>query len=180
MDGEVGDGDLGTGLDRGARAVESELDGYPADPAGALRAASATVRRAIGGTSGPLYSILLMRAAAVVEEGDAGDPTTWAAAVRAGAEGIAEVGGAEVGDRTMLDALVPLGDTLAERLGAGDDPAAALGAAVDAAREGTASTADTVARVGRSSYLGDRAKGTPDPGAHAVVVWADALRSTLT
>ncbi|MCW2818605.1 MAG: dihydroxyacetone kinase [Marmoricola sp.] len=180
MDGEVGDGDLGTGLDRGARAVEDEVGGYPADPAGALRAASATVRRAIGGTSGPLYSILLMRAAAVVEEGDATDAATWAAALRAGAEGIAEVGGASVGDRTMLDALVPLADTLAERLEAGDDPASVLSAGLDAAREGTASTTDRVARVGRSSYLGDRAKGTPDPGAHAVVVWADAVRAALT
>ncbi|GAB3661116.1 dihydroxyacetone kinase family protein [Nocardioides korecus] len=180
MDGEVGDGDLGTGLERGARAVEDEVGGYPADPAGALRAASATVRRAIGGTSGPLYSILLMRAAAVVEDGDATDPATWAEALRAGAEGIAEVGGAQVGDRTMLDALVPLADTLVERLGSGEDPGAALGSGVDAAREGTASTTDRVAKVGRSSYLGDRAKGTPDPGAHAVVVWADAVRSALT
>ncbi len=179
MDGEVGDGDLGTGLDRGARAVEGELDGYPADAAGALRGASATVRRAIGGTSGPLYSILLMRAAAVVEEGDPSSAATWAAALQAGAEGIKEVGGADVGDRTMLDALVPMGDTLAERLAAGDAPADALAAAVDAARAGTASTTDTVARVGRSSYLGERVKGTPDPGAHAVVVWAEALASAL-
>ena len=179
MDGEVGDGDLGTGLDRGARAVEDEVDGYPADAAGALRAASATVRRAIGGTSGPLYSILLMRAAAVVEEGDPSSAATWAAALQAGAEGIKEVGGADVGDRTMLDALVPMGDTLAERLAAGDAPAAALAAAVDAARAGTASTTDTVARVGRSSYLGDRVKGTPDPGAHAVVVWAEAVARAL-
>ena len=183
MDSEVGDGDLGTGLERGAKAIEMEVDQYPADAAGTLRAASAAVRRAIGGTSGPLYSILLMRAAAAVEDATTGTgattATTWATALRAGTDGIAEVGGASVGDRTMLDALVPMADALDEALGRGEDPAAALGAAVEAARAGVASTTDKVAKVGRSSYLGERAKGTPDPGAQAVVVWAEAVRDSL-
>ncbi len=183
MDSEVGDGDLGTGLARGATAVEQELDGYPADAAGTLRGASATLRRAIGGTSGPLYAILLLRAAADLDERDgtdvAGDPRAWARALRAGADGIREVGGAEVGDRTMLDALVPLADTLAGALDEGADPAEALARAVEAAREGTAATADRVARVGRSSYLGERVRGTPDPGARAVVIWAEAVQRSL-
>ncbi len=181
MDSEVGDGDLGTGLARGATAVEQEVGGYPGDAAGALRGASATLRRAIGGTSGPLYAILLLRAAAELDEqGGAGeDPRAWARALRAGADGIREVGGAEVGDRTMLDALVPLADTLAAALDDGADPTDALARAVEAAREGTAGTADRVARVGRSSYLGERVRGTPDPGAHAVVVWAEAVQRSL-
>ncbi|ROR89475.1 dihydroxyacetone kinase family protein [Nocardioides aurantiacus] len=178
MDGEVGDGDLGTGLARGATAVEQELDGYAGDAAGTLRGASATLRRAIGGTSGPLYAILLLRAAAELDERGE-DPRSWAHALRAGADGIREVGGAEVGDRTMLDALVPLADTLAAALDEGADPGEALARAVEAAREGTAGTADRVARVGRSSYLGERVRGTPDPGAHAVVVWAEAVQRTL-
>lgn len=177
MDTEVGDGDLGTGLERGADAIQDEIDGYSADPVEALRDASATLRRAVGGTSGPLYSILLLRGAAALD-----DPTaaaSWAAALGAGAEGIAEVGGASVGDRTMLDALVPLAQTWSERLEAGLAPAEAFGEALEVARAGTAATADRVARVGRSSYLGERAKGTPDPGAHAVVVWAEALLRAL-
>lgn len=89
------------------------------------------------------------------------------------------MGGAEVGDRTMLDALVPLADTLATALDEGADPGEALARAVEAAREGTAGTADRVARVGRSSYLGERVRGTPDPGAHAVVVWAEAVQRSL-
>ncbi|SDS64160.1 homodimeric dihydroxyacetone kinase [Nocardioides scoriae] len=178
MDSEVGDGDLGTGLDRGARAVEAELDDYPADPAGALRGAAATLRRAIGGTSGPLYSILLLRAAAVLDDADAG-AVGWVEALAAGAEGIGEVGGASLGDRTMLDALVPLARTWRERLDAGDASGDAVARALAAAREGTAGTADHVAKVGRSSYLGERAKGTPDPGAHAVVVWAEAVATEL-
>lgn len=181
MDSEVGDGDLGTGLDRGAKAVEQELDTYAEDAAGLLRGASATVRRAIGGTSGPLYAILLLRAAAELEDGgaDGVDARAWARAARAGADGIREVGGAEVGDRTMLDALVPLADTLAAALDEGASPLDALRRAVDAARDGAAGTAEKVARVGRSSYLGERVRGTPDPGAHAVVVWAEAVQRSL-
>lgn len=175
LDSEVGDGDLGTGLERGADAVLAEVDRYAADAVGALRDTSATLRRAIGGTSGPLYSILLMRAAASLEESGSTDPAAWAAALRAGADGIAEVGGASVGDRTMLDALVPLATSFAQHLEAGDDPASAWRDAVAAAEQGTASTAETAARVGRSSYLGDRVKGTPDPGARAVVIWAEAV-----
>lgn len=179
MDSEVGDGDLGTGLERGATAVQDEVDRYGADPVSALRDTSATLRRAIGGTSGPLYSILLMRAAASLEDAGSTEPAAWAAALRAGADGIMEVGGAEVGDRTMLDALVPLATSFAQHLDAGDDPASAWRDAVAAAEQGTASTAGTAARVGRSSYLGDRVKGTPDPGARAVVIWADAVGRAL-
>lgn len=179
MDSQVGDGDLGTGLERGATAVQQEVDGYPAAAADALRATSATLRRAIGGTSGPLYAVLLLRAASSLEQSDAHDAAAWAAALRAGADGIAEVGGASVGDRTMLDALVPLAETFAERVEAGDAPADAFAAGVEAAREGTAATAEQVARMGRSSYLGERVKGTPDPGAHAVVLWAEAVLREL-
>lgn len=180
MDTEVGDGDLGTGLDRGARAVTEEIDSYAAEPAAALREAAATIGRAIGGTSGPLYSILLLRAAASLEQaGEAPGPRDWAAALHAGVEGIEEIGGATAGDRTMLDALVPLAQTWATRLEAGDSPADAAGAAVAAAREGAAETADRTARRGRSSYLGERVKGTPDPGAHAVGIWAAAVLDAL-
>ncbi|MCH1866631.1 dihydroxyacetone kinase family protein [Nocardioides sp. CFH 31398] len=179
LDSEVGDGDLGTGLERGATAVLSEIDRYAADPVGALRDTSATLRRAIGGTSGPLYSILLMRAAASLEESGSTDAQAWAAALQAGVDGIGEVGGASVGDRTMLDALVPLATSFAQHLDAGDSPASAWRDAVDAAARGTEETAQSSARVGRSSYLGDRVKGTPDPGARAVVVWSGAVGEEL-
>ncbi|MEO8749344.1 MAG: dihydroxyacetone kinase family protein [Allobranchiibius sp.] len=160
MDKVVGDGDLGTALARGARA-------WLADPgrggaAHQLRALSGVVRREVGGTSGPLYAAGLLRAAEAVRAG--GD---WAAALRAGSEGVQELGGAAEGDRTMVDALAPAAAA------AGDG----LAAAQQAAHRGADGTADRVARRGRSSYLGDRVKGHPDPGAVAIAVWLDALGS---
>jgi dihydroxyacetone kinase len=180
MDREVGDGDLGTSLARGAAAVLRDCPAYPGEqgPAAVLRAASATVRRSVGGTSGPLYAILLLRAAAALDGMDAAGPRGWAAAFAAGVDGVRQVGGATVGDRTMVDALAPAAAAYAAGLDTGTWRDA-LDAAVRAARDGTAATAGVVARLGRSSYLGERVLGHPDPGARAVTVWLEAVAATL-
>lgn len=174
LDREVGDGDLGISLARGAAAVLAECPGYPggSGPAAVLRATSATLRRSMGGTSGPLYAIMLLRAAAALRSSD---PQAWVAAFRAGVDGVREVGGAEVGDRTMVDALAPAADAYRSSLGGGASWPEALAAAADAAAAGAAATAGIRARLGRSSYLGDRVIGHPDPGAQAVALWLSAI-----
>jgi ATP-dependent dihydroxyacetone kinase len=187
LDREVGDGDLGISLARGAAALLAECPAYPGEdgPAAVLRAASATIRRSVGGTSGPLYAVLLLRAAAAWEaaEDDAAargagggvGAQAWAAAFRAAVDGVRAVGGAEVGDRTMVDALAPAADAFGTALDGGAGWAEALAAAVDAATAGAAATAGIRARLGRSSYLGDRVIGHPDPGAQAVALWLGAV-----
>jgi ATP-dependent dihydroxyacetone kinase len=182
LDREVGDGDLGISLARGAASVLAECPEYPGEqgPAAVLRAASATVRRSVGGTSGPLYAILLLRAAAALEAAGPDDPArAWSDALTAGTDGIRQVGGAEVGDRTMVDALAPAATALSAALAAGVPGREALAAAVDAARSGSQGTTAIQARLGRSSYLGDRVIGHPDPGAHAVVLWLSSLSASL-
>lgn len=170
MDQIVGDGDLGISLARGARAIRAEMGGYPlTDAAATLRALSATLRRALGGTSGPLYAIGLLRAAQSWSE----QPGDGAAALQAAVDGIAEIGGAQQGDRTMLDALIPAAARWKEA--AGQPLHTALAQAAQAADAGTAATAATVARRGRASYLGERAIGHADPGAKAVALWLHAL-----
>lgn len=163
LDRQVGDGDLGTNLARGARAViDAEADlAASVDGQAYLRAVSAIARRVIGGTSGPLYSALLLGMAE--ELGRAGDV---AAAFAHGVDRVMSIGGAAVGDRTMVDALAPAADAL--RGGATPAEAAA------AARAGAEATADTTAQLGRSSYIGDRALGVPDPGAVAVAILLEA------
>jgi dihydroxyacetone kinase len=182
LDREVGDGDLGISLARGAASVLAECPEYPGEqgPAAVLRATSATVRRSVGGTSGPLYAILLLRAAAALGAADPDDPArAWSAALQAATDGVREVGGAEVGDRTMVDALAPAAKALTAALAAGDSGQDALAAAVDAARSGAQGTAAIRARLGRSSYLGDRVIGHPDPGAHAVALWLSSVAASL-
>ena len=185
LDREVGDGDLGISLARGASAVLRECPAYPGErgPAAVLRVASATVRRTVGGTSGPLYAVLLLRAAAALDEAARGaapaGPPEWAAALRAAVDGVRQIGGADVGDRTMVDALVPAADAFGQGVSGPGSWRAALDDAVRAAQTGAAGTAGVRARLGRSSYLGDRVLGHPDPGARAVVVWLTAIADAL-
>jgi len=151
-----------------------------------LRAMSATVRRVVGGTSGPLYAILLMRAAARLAQSPQANAQAWAAAFRDAVDGVIELGGARPGERTMIDALLPAADTLQTMLGGTPDAplpgaalSAALQAAVEAAEQGAAATASMLPRRGRSSYLGQRAIGHADPGAHAVALWLGVIRDSL-
>lgn len=163
MDRVVGDGDLGTNLARGARAILDEIAHFPNDKTGELlKTIGATAQEVIGGSSGPLYGVLFLRAGAVLSE-HAGD---WAAAVSQAVGAVSQVGGANLGDRTMLDALMPF----AEALRTGSSPQVALAAA----EEGAVATAHMAPRRGRSTYLGDRALGHEDPGAAAVVIWLRA------
>lgn len=171
LDQTVGDGDLGLNLARGAEVVKAEAPNWTgADAASILRALSGSLRRSVGGTSGALYAAGLLRAARTLDGIAAPTSTDWAEAFREGTAAIATLGDAKPGDRTMLDALQPAADALAS---------GGLETAVEAARAGAAATASMAPRRGRSSYLGERAMGVPDPGAEAVVVWLSAIRDEL-
>ncbi len=149
-------------------------------PAAALRAVSADLRRALGGTSGPLYAVFVLRiATSLAEAKDPSKAVAWAAAFRAGVDGIQSLGGGKAGDRTMLDALLPAAEAIEQGAGRGDDLAAILRAAVTAAEAGVEATKAMRPRLGRSSYVGDRVLGHPDPGAYAVAVWLGAVASAI-
>jgi dihydroxyacetone kinase len=180
MDQAVGDGDLGISLARGAAAILAEMPGYDlARPSEALKAMSATLRRALGGTSGPLYAVFLLRAARTLEGAGTADAAAWAEAFAQGAAAIGQLGDARPGDRTMLDAMVPAADALKTALLSGLDLETSLKRSVVAAQEGTEATATMSPRRGRSSYLGDRVAGKPDPGAEAVAIWLAAVTNTV-
>lgn len=171
MDRLVGDGDIGHSLAGGARQVlESlaRLAGQPIDAA--LHDIGLTLRRAVGGTSGPLYSAFVIAAGRELQAGTA-DAEALARAFSAGTETLMRLGGAAPGDRTMVDALAPAAAALNAAPGGA---AERLAAAARAARQGAEATAGMKPRRGRSSYIGDRALGQPDPGAMAVAVWLEA------
>ena len=90
---------------------------------------------------------------------------------------MSDLGGAHPGDRTMLDALMPASEAFSAAMRGGRSGPEALREAVEAARAGAKATAGMRPRLGRSSYLGDRALGHPDPGAEAVAVWLGAIGS---
>jgi dihydroxyacetone kinase len=174
MDRVTGDGDLGASMARAAKAVQDALSSYPLDNIPAtLKALGHTLRRELGGSSGPFYGVLFLRCGSVLESLGATGPAPWANALAQGCEAISELGGAKPGDRTMLDALDPFVKTLQQAKAAKTTREAVL-AAVEAAERGAGATAQMKPRLGRSSYLGDRVLGHPDPGAKAIALWLRA------
>jgi len=176
LDRAVGDGDLGQNLSRGADALRHAWETLPFDqPVELLRRVARIVQKEVGGTSGPLHAVFLLRMAQQLSEARASNASCWLAAARAGASGITELGGAKRGDRTLLDSLEPALDAIEQKLEKGLPPAQFWDAAVQAAKAGATATAQMLPRRGRSSYLGSRALGHADPGASEAALIIEAL-----
>jgi dihydroxyacetone kinase-like protein len=172
LDAAIGDADHGINMDRGMQAVAAKLGAGAAGAAtaaadvGALfKTVGMTLVSTVGGAAGPLYGTFFLqlgKSAGAAAELDLG---RWAAAFRAGVEGVQMRGKAEPGDKTMVDALLPAAAALDQAAGAGRTLAEALQAAAGAAEQGMRATIPLVARKGRASYLGERSAGHQDPGA---------------
>ncbi|MFE6664692.1 dihydroxyacetone kinase subunit DhaL [Streptomyces sp. NPDC057697] len=170
LDSAIGDADHGSNMKRGFAAVTAALDKEPpTTPAAVLTLAGRQLISTVGGASGPLYGTLLRRTGKAL--GDAPDvtPQQLAEAFGAGVAAVAQLGGAQAGDKTMLDALLPA----AEALGT------SFGAAREAAEEGARATVPMQARKGRASYLGERSIGHQDPGATSSALLVAALADTV-
>ena len=181
LDAAIGDADHGTNMDRGMTAVLVALgDGNPPASAAALfKQVGMTLVSTVGGASGPLYGTFFLRFAAAAGEVTELEPKGFAAALRAGLDGIVARGKAEPADKTMYDALAPAVDALDTALEGGEDLETALRSARAAAEGGRDATIPMLARKGRASYLGERSVGHQDPGATSVALLvgtaADAL-----
>jgi dihydroxyacetone kinase len=179
MDRVTGDGDLGFSMARAAKAVQDAVAFYPLDNIPAtLKALGHTLRRELGGSSGPLYGVLFLRCGSVLEASRATGLAQWGEALDQGCRAISELGGAKPGDRTMLDALDPFVRTLRQGAVVKATRDAVL-AAVEAAERGAEATAQMQPKLGRSSYLGGRVLGYPDPGAKAICMWLRAACEAL-
>ncbi|GAA0928903.1 dihydroxyacetone kinase subunit DhaL [Pseudonocardia zijingensis] len=179
LDSAIGDADHGANMARGLKAVVAKLDGGGATAPGALlKQTGMTLVSTVGGASGPLYGTFFLRMATAIGDADTLDQAAFAAALRAGVEGVVARGKAEAGDKTMYDALAPAVDALDAALG-GEDTAGALQAAADAAARGRDATTPLVARKGRASYLGERSAGHQDPGATSAALLLQAAADTL-
>jgi dihydroxyacetone kinase-like protein len=179
LDSAIGDGDHGINMTRGMRAVTAALaDADEPTPGKRLILAGKTLVSTVGGASGPLWGSALRRAGRSVGDG-ALDGPALVAALDAALAAVQELGAAEPGDKTMVDALGPAVAALRERLDAGDALPEALAAAADAAEEGARATTPMQARKGRASYLGERSVGHQDPGATSTALIIRALGGAL-
>jgi dihydroxyacetone kinase-like protein len=176
LDAAIGDGDHGTNMVRGFDAVEKALAGRGEDaPGQVLITCGKTLVATVGGASGPLWGSALRRAGRSLGAAAEIDGAQLAGALEAALAAIQELGAAEVGDKTIVDALEPAVAALRTALGAGEPLARALEAAAAAAEEGALATVPLQARKGRASYLGERSIGHQDPGATSTALIMRAL-----
>jgi phosphoenolpyruvate---glycerone phosphotransferase subunit DhaL len=179
LDAAIGDADHGTNMDRGFTAVVEKLDGLDGSPGKLLTTAGSTLVSTVGGASGPLWGTALRRAGRRLGDAEDFDLTELAQAFDAALAGVVELGAAQEGDKTMVDALAPVVRTLRERATAGDGLAEALAAARAAGDEGMRATTPLQASKGRASYLGERSIGHQDPGATSTALIIAALERSV-
>jgi phosphoenolpyruvate---glycerone phosphotransferase subunit DhaL len=176
LDSAIGDADHGINMARGMSAVMQKLDGTrPTDLDELLKTVAMTLLSAVGGASGPLYGTFFLRFGKAAGSANELDLAGLATALRAGLAGIIERGKAQLGDKTMVDALTPALDEMDAVINKGGDLAAAVTAGREAAAAGRDATLPLVARKGRASYLGERSAGHIDPGAASMSLLFDAL-----
>ena len=170
LDAVVGDGDFGYSLARGFEIVLSDWDSLEYDDAGGLLKKTALIlSKRIGGTSGPIWGTAFLRAGVSLSN----EPGDAIAALRAAIEGIKQRGDTDLGDKTLLDALVPAVDVLESSLDQG--AGVALERAAVKARESAEATKGMLAKRGRAAYTGERSRDSVDAGAVGVAVLLEAV-----
>ncbi|MEJ7813942.1 MAG: dihydroxyacetone kinase subunit DhaL [Rubrobacter sp.] len=179
LDSEIGDGDHGNNMNRGFQAALERLqDADLSIPADVLKAVSMALISKVGGAAGPLYGTAFLRASTALADKEEVSSEDAAEALEAALGGIKQRGKAEVGDKTIIDALEPAVEAAKEAAGEGS-VAGVFRSAAEAAKEGAESTVPLTARRGRASYLGARASGHQDPGATSTYMLLDAAARTL-
>src|SRR5882757_407537 len=181
LDSVVGDGDFGYSLARGFEIVLADWDTFDRSaPAVFLQKIALVITKRVGGTSGPIWGTAFLRAAGAVKGRAELTGDDVVAMLRAAAEGIKARGKSDLGDKTLLDSLIPMTDTIEETLAA--QPASRAAEIAKAAAATARATADATSRMqamrGRASYTGERSIGSPDAGAVAVAVMAERIADT--
>jgi len=176
LDAVVGDGDFGYSLARGFEIVQEHWDEYDRTDAGVFLTKIAMALSArIGGTSGPIWGTAILRMGSSLKGKHEFNAEDVVAGLRAAVTGIQARGKAELGDKTLLDALVPAIDTLEVKASEGASPAEIVAAMAAVARQAAEDTAQLQARRGRASYTGERSIGSVDAGAMAIAVLTEKL-----
>jgi len=181
LDSVVGDGDFGFSLARGFEKVLAEFDSLDRSSVSTfLKRVAMIITSRCGGTSGPIWGTAFLRAGAAAADLQTLGPAQVVLLLRAAFNGIAQRGGASLGDKTLLDALGPFIDCFEREAVNGQvPPLLALERAAEEADRAARATSELVARRGRAAYTGERSRGSVDPGATALALIAKSLCGVL-
>ena len=178
IDGKIGDGDHGINMNKGFTMCEKKLEGQTYNLSEALEILGDTLLEDIGGSMGPLYGVLFDGMSEACEDAEDIYADVFADMVTGAVEGIQEISPAKVGDKSLLDTLVPAKEAFIEAKEAGKEFADCLDAMNEAAENGWKSTEDMVAKIGRASRLGERSRGVLDAGATSCYFIITTIGST--
>ena len=182
LDAIAGDGDHGQGMARGSAAAaeaSSQAAAASAGPASVLAAAGEAWAARAGGTSGALWGVGLVAAARTLRDDRALVASDAANATEAALAAIVRLGGARLGDKTLVDSLQPFAQRLSQAIASGDGLNAAWSAAASAARDAAVATSSLSPRLGRARPLAERSKGHPDAGATSLALCLDAIGARI-
>ena len=179
IDGAIGDGDHGVNMSKGFGIAAERLGPGSVSVSQALQTIGDTLLADIGGAMGPLYGTFFCEMASASAGEERIDAATLERMLDAGVDAVLDLGGASVGDKTLVDVLVPARAAFHDALAAGASFELALDAMATAADRGKESTRELVARVGRASRLGERSRGVLDAGATSCALILTALAVEL-
>ncbi|MCS6841646.1 MAG: dihydroxyacetone kinase subunit DhaL [Roseiflexus sp.] len=181
LDSSIGDADHGVNMDRGFKAVLGKLPTVADKDIGTiLKSVGMTLVQTVGGASGPLYGTFFLQAGAATANKMELSLAEWASAVEGAINGLMARGKANIGDKTMVDALVPALHALKQAIADGIDEHEALRQSASAAEQGMKNTIPLVAKKGRASYLAERSAGHQDPGATSSYLMFKAMVDAWT
>lgn len=164
IDGQIGDGDHGINMNKGFTLCEEQLQKEPGDLSHGFKTLSQILMTQIGGSMGPLYGMFFKAMSRVCKDKDTLDAACFGEMLAAAKDKVMDISGAQLGDKTLLDVLLPAEETYRTALKANESFVTCLDRMSEAAQRGRDATKDMLAKVGRSSRLGERSRGVIDAG----------------
>lgn len=179
IDGAIGDGDHGINMNKGFTLCRESLDRESGNLSYGLKTLGKILMMKIGGSMGPLYGKFFLAIGKSLEDKEEIGLAEFSSAIRAAVTDIRKISPAQIGDKTLMDVLIPSADVLEKAAGEGMDFSAALDLMSAAAEAGRDSTVDMVAKLGRSSRLGERSRGVMDAGSASCCLILQTMADTI-
>ncbi|MBN2683985.1 MAG: dihydroxyacetone kinase subunit L [Pontiellaceae bacterium] len=179
IDGLIGDGDHGINMNKGFTLCEEQLQVQPGDLSHGFSTLSQILMSQIGGSMGPLYGMFFRAMARSCKGKETLDKAGFGEMLAAAKDKVLDISGAKQGDKTLLDVLLPAEEAFSSALAEGESFASCLDKLSEAAEQGRDATKDMIAKVGRSSRLGERSRGVIDAGSASCCLILQTLAQAL-
>jgi phosphoenolpyruvate---glycerone phosphotransferase subunit DhaL len=180
VDGKIGDGDHGINMAKGFNLIRDRLGDKEVSLSEGLGLIGKTLMTEIGGSLGPIYGTFFIQMSLKAKDKPETDAKLFGEMLKGARDGLQDLGGAKVGDKTLMDAVVPAQETYQAAVDAGASLEEALKQMADAAEKGKDSTVDMVAKIGRSARLGERSRGVLDAGATSAALILQTFAKVLS